>query len=64
MNLVMIETRQCFLFQQISDTLGHLGLFLGGFGVYLPIERQMISMGRHALDQRVTQCEDTMSQKL
>ena len=60
----MIETRQYSLFQQISDTLGHLGLFLGGFGVYHPREQQMTLMGRHALDLRVTQCEDMMSQKL
>ena len=60
----MIETRQYFLFQQISDTLGHLGLFRGGFGVYLPKEQQMTLMGRHALDLRVTQCEDMMNQRL
>jgi hypothetical protein len=60
----MIETRQYSLFQQISDTLGRLALFPGGFGVYLPKERQKTLMGQHAPDLRVTQCEDMMSQKL
>ena len=60
----MIETRQYFLFQQISDTLGHLELFLGGFEVYLPIEQQKTLMDQHALGLRVTLIEDMMSQKL
>ena len=59
-----LKTRQYFLFQQISDTLGHLGLFLGVFEVYLPIKRQKTLMDQHALDLKVTQSEDMKNQKL